>query len=302
MKVLIGGGSGLVGTALMKELQHQHIPFSYLSTSREKLGERFGGKGYYWKPDTGEIDMNSLEGVTHIVNLAGASVAKRWTPSYRAEIVNSRVQSTLTLKKAIEEAGKENIEKMVSASAVGIYPSSRSRLYTESESTPGGGFLSEVVRTWEDTVSQIDQMGVPTVMLRIGLVLAREGGALPKLLGPVKWGIGAAFGSGEQWQSWIHIKDLASMFRFVLEEEVQGVFNAVAPNPVSQEKLVNAMAEVTGRPVFLPPIPGFALKLVLGDMSSVLLDSQRVSSRRIQEAGFAFEFTNIRTALEDLLK
>ncbi len=301
MKVLIGGGTGLVGTELMQELKRNHIPFAYLSTSREKLKDRFQGKGFYWNPDLGEIDMNAFEGVTHVVNLAGSSIAQRWTPANREKILNSRIQSTLTLRKAIEEVGNENIEKFVSASAIGIYPSSRSRLYTESEPDTGKGFLAEVVRSWEEATLQVARLGVPEVRLRIGLVLAREGGALPKLLAPVKWGFGAAFGTGEQWQSWIHIKDLASILRFALEEDITGVYNAVAPNPVSQEKLVKMMGEVTGRPVWLPAIPSLLVKLAFGEMSAVLLESQRVSSRKLQEAGFRFEYVNLRSALEDLL-
>jgi len=291
-----------VGTELMQELKRNHIPFAYLSTSREKLKDRFQGKGYYWNPGLGEIDMNAFEGITHVVNLAGSSIAERWTPANREKILNSRIQSTLTLRKAIVEVGHENIEKFVSASAIGIYPSSRSRLYTENEPDTGKGFLAEVVRSWEEATLQVAQLGVPEVRLRIGLVLAREGGALPKLLTPVKWGFGAAFGSGEQWQSWIHIRDLASIIRFALEEEeIAGVYNAVAPNPVSQEKLVKAMGDVTGRPVWLPAIPGLLVKIAFGEMSAVLLESQRVSSRKLQDAGFRFDYVNIRSALEDIL-
>lgn len=301
MKVLIGGATGLVGTALMQELQRHHIPFAYLSTSADKLGDRFQGKGYYWNPLLGEIDMNAMDGVTHVVNLAGATVAQRWTRAQREAIRESRIQSTQTLKKAMEGAGPENIEKYVSASAIGIYPSSRSRLYSESETLIGGGFLAEVVRLWEDAVNGIEHAGIPVAILRIGLVLSREGGALPKLAAPVKWGVGSVLGSGEQWQSWIHISDLAAMFRFALEEEITGVYNAVAPNPVSQEKLIKAIAEITGRPLWLPGVPAVLLKMILGEMASVVLESQRVSCRKIQEAGFRHQFTNLRSALEDLL-
>lgn len=291
----------MVGTALMQELQRQHIPFAYLSTSREKLVDRHGGKGFYWNPSLGEIDMNAMDGITHILNLAGANVAKRWTPAYKKEILQSRIETAETLKKAIGEVGAESIEKYVSASGIAIYPSSRTRLYTEELDEPASGFLSEVVQAWEAAAMAIQDAGVPVSILRIGLVLSREGGAFPKILQPIKFGVGAAFGNGEQWQSWIHIQDLVAMFRYVLEEDLPGVYNAAAPNPVSQEKLVRAMAEVAGMPLWLPPIPAFVLKLAMGEMSSVLLESQRVSSQKIQQSGFEFRFTNIRNAVSDLL-
>ena len=178
--------------------------------------------------------------------------------------------------------------------------SSFTEFYNEAASA-GAGFLSETVGQWEVAVGAFRDLGIPCGMLRIGLVLAREGGVLPVLARPVRWGLGAPLGSGQQWQSWIHLEDLVSMFRFAMDHRLEGPYNAVAPNPVTNRKLTCEVAQVLGKPFWLPRVPSWALKLLMGDRSRLLLDSPRVSSEKVPMAGFAFSFPNLRHALEELL-
>ena len=159
-----------------------------------------------------------------------------------------------------------------------------------------------MVIQWEDEIQKFEALGFKPVIVRIGLVLSEKGGALPQIATPVKNYVGAALGSGEQWQSWIHVKDLARMFLFLAKKEYHGLFNGVAPNPITNKRLTKEIAKVFGKPLFLPNIPEFVMKVILGEMSTLLFASQRVSSRKIEKIGFNFHFQNICTALEDLRK
>jgi hypothetical protein len=239
--------------------------------------------------------------VSVIVNLAGATIAKRWTPSYRKEIQQSRTDSLQTLQNGLSGLDSHQVEYLLSASAIGIYPSSLTEFYTEDNKTADAGFLGQTVVKWEQAAAQFSELGIPQGILRIGLVLAGQGGALPEIARPVRLGLGAPLGSGQQWQSWIHLKDLAGMMRFCLEERLEGIYNAVAPNPVTNQKLTREVAAVLKRPLWLPKVPAWALRMVLGKMSQLLLASQRVSSEKIESEGFAFQYKNVQRALADLL-
>jgi uncharacterized protein (TIGR01777 family) len=189
----------------------------------------------------------------------------------------------------------------LSASAIGIYASSLTEFYTEGSGQTDDGFLGETVRMWENAAMEVGQLGIPVGIFRIGLVLAGQGGALPQLTKPIRLGLGAPLGSGEQWQSWIHLEDLAGMLRFALEERLEGIYNAVAPNPVTNQKLTREAARILHKPIWLPNVPSWALKLAFGAMSQLLLSGQRVSSEKIEMEGFDFKFKNVHQALEDLL-
>ncbi len=302
MRILITGATGLIGRAITDILIRQGSTVHYLTTSRDKLKSEGNTKGFYWNPKGGEIDMACFDGVSAIINLAGAGISKKWTKSYKKTVLDSRVQSLKTLHSALKKIDTSNIASFVSASAIGIYPSSLGTLYAEDEKHVDDSFLGRVVEAWENEINTFKDFSFPVTKVRIGLVLSMAGGALPQMVKPILYYVGAPFGNGEQWQSWIHIEDLARMFIYLIENKEKGVFNGVAPNPVTNTKLTKEIAEVVDRPLLLPNIPKGAMKLILGEMAYILFASQRVSSKKIQEKGFEFNFHNLHGALEDLLK
>lgn len=300
MKVLITGATGLVGKAIVSELNDKGVHVNYLTTSKEKLVAKDNYKGFYWNPSKKEIDLKCFDDVTAIINLAGASISNRWTTTYKALVLDSRIDSLRTLHEGIQNSGTKNITSFVSASAIGIYPNSFSSFYTEEEQSVDDSFLGDVVKAWEEEIETFTNFDFSVAKIRIGLVLSKNGGALSQMARPIKNYVGAAFGTGEQWQSWIHLQDLARMFVFVLTNNLQGVFNGVAPNPVTNTKLTKELAKVLERPILLPNVPEFAMKAILGEMSYLLYTSQRVSSKRIEKKGFKFNLTSICGALETI--
>jgi uncharacterized protein (TIGR01777 family) len=210
------------------------------------------------------------------------------------------LNSLRTLSTGFAKAGTEGIFSLVSASAIGIYPDSASHYYEEEERAVDDGFLGKVVRQWEKEADGFKKFNIRVAKIRTGLVLSRSGGMLPAMEKPVRNYVGAAFGTGEQWQSWIHITDLARMYLYVIREELEGTYNGVAPNPVTQNKMLRKLADIMNKPLLLPNIPHGLMKLVLGEMSTLLYASQRVCSKKIEQHGFDFHYSNICTALENL--
>lgn len=302
MTVLITGATGLVGSRITAQCRERNWTVHYLTTSKEKIVSEPGYKGFYWDPSKGDMDMACFEGVNAIINLAGANIAQRWTSSNKELILNSRLDSLRTLAAGLGQLGDHQILSLVSASAIGVYPSSYTNYYTESDEAKDDGFLGTVVEAWENQADAFKDLGLKVAKLRIGLVLSQDDGFLPKITKPVRYYAGAAMGSGQQWQSWIHIDDLARMFLFLVENEEEGIFNGVAPNPVTNAKLTREVAAVLEKPLFLPNIPKTLLHLALGDMAQIIFASQRVSSRKIEGEGFSFQFCNLHPALVDLLQ
>jgi len=300
MKILITGATGLVGQQIVRLCHQSAIDVHYLTTSKSKLSSDTHYKGFYWNPVSGEIDINCFEDVEVIIHLAGATVAKRWTNKYKKEIIDSRVKTTDLMLTSLKKM-KHSVRHIVSASAIGIYPDSFRNYYMEDTLEKDTGFLGEVVCKWEESVQEFTTQQIEVSLLRIGLVLSTQGGAFPKISEPIKKGIGAVFGNGKQWQSWIHLEDLARLFMHVVQEELTGVFNAVAPNPVSNERLINIVAKHMGRKILLPNVPKFMMKLVLGEMHTLLFGSQRVCSAKVLETGFQFNYDNITMAVANLL-
>ena len=299
-RLLIAGATGLVGQEIVKQCHDQNIAVNYLSTSKSKLENKTNYKGFYWNPKLGEIDSQCFNDVDVIINLAGSTIAKRWTDSYKEEIEKSRVDALQLLYKAIENESVP-IKHLISASAIGVYPDSLTHYYDEDFKDFDNRFLSDVVRSWEKEANRFKKLNIKVSKIRIGIVLSNKGGALPQLVKPIKLFAGSALGSGNQWQSWIHIKDLAALFLFVMQNKLEGKFNGVAPNAVTQKELVKDIAEAFQRPIILPAVPGFMLKLILGEMSALVLESQRVSSKKIERLGYKFKYYHLKPALEDLL-
>ncbi|MEM9078298.1 MAG: TIGR01777 family oxidoreductase [Bacteroidota bacterium] len=300
MRVLITGATGLVGKAITKVLHDQGMSVHYLTTNKEKIVSSKNYQGFFWNPAKGEIDVACFDGVTSIINLAGSTIAKKWTPAYKKKILSSRIDSLSTLKYGVDQLDSSQIDHFISASAIGIYPSSQVDLCDEKDVGVDDSFLGEVVQKWEKKISEFEKFPFNVATLRIGIVLSDKGGALPKMAKPIKSFVGAAMGNGEQWQSWIHIDDLAEMFVFAMTHNLKGVFNAVAPNPVTNAKMTNELAKALKRPLFLPNVPRFVIKLLLGEMSYLLFASQRVCSKRIEKKGFTFQYPNIGPALSNI--
>ena len=298
--ILITGATGLVGKALVKECLSKGFNIHYLTTSKSKISSKKNYKGFYWNPQLDQIDPKCFEGVSTVINLAGSSIAQRWTKVSKSTILSSR-KNALELLYSTIETHKFPIKHVISASAIGIYPDSKTRYYKEDFQGTDASFLRTVVRSWEGALKSFKSLGVLTTALRIGIVLDANEGALPKISGPIKGYIGSALGSGEQWQSWIHIDDLVSIFLFILESDIEGVFNAVAPNPVQQKDFVKSVAKVLKRPLFFPNVPEIVLNFALGEMSAIALESQRVSAQKIQNLGFDYKYHELDAALNHLL-
>jgi hypothetical protein len=300
MKVLITGATGLVGSELVSQCHERGFAVNYLTTSKNKIVSEKNHQGYFWNLTTKEIDLRCFNDVSVIINLAGSSISKRWTNEYKKEILSSRLDSLELLKESLLKIGNTTVKSIVSASAIGVYPDSISNFYTENETEIDDSFLGEVVSLWENKVNEFKDLGLAVAKVRIGLVLSGSGGALPEMAKPINYYVGSAFGSGEQWQSWIHVFDLAGIFLHIAALNLEGTFNGVAPNPVTNNKLVKEIAKALEKPLLLPNIPKFFMQTILGDMSYILFSSQRVSSKKIEEEGFIFKYTNICQALADI--
>lgn len=301
MTILVTGATGLIGQELVGLLLQNGHTVHYLSTSRTKLVSNSSYKGYYWNPKTAEIDVAAFTDVDVIVHLAGANVAQRWTTDYKEEIIQSRVLSTQLLFKTLQQI-THKVTQIVAASAIGIYPNSLSSIYHETDLDIDDSFLGNVVKRWESEVSQFEKLEMVVTKIRIGIVLAKDGGALKEMAKPIRMGLGAAFGSGQHYQSWIHIHDLAAIFYFVIQNKLAGVYNGVSPYPVTNEDLTKAIARTIEKPLFLPNIPQFVMKLLLGEMHEILFSSQHVSSRKLLDENFQFKYASLDKALAELLK
>lgn len=299
MKILITGATGTIGSELVKLLLAKNHSVNYLTTSKSKIESKSNYNGFYWNPEQGKIDENCLYGVDAIVHLAGANISKRWTNAYKQEIIESRTLSAELLYNLIRKTPNQ-VRQFVSASGTASYPESHTKGYDETTVDTEDSFIPNVVKKWEESADRFQVLNIKVCKLRTGIVLSSLGGALPELVKPIKLGFGAAMGSGKQIQSWIHITDLVQMYYFALENQLEGIYNAVAPNPISNKELTVAIAKVLKKPLFLPNIPQFVMQLVLGEMSYLLFSSKNLSSEKIQNLGFKFKFPKIKEALNDL--
>ncbi len=298
MKILISGASGLVGKHLIPTLKAKNHEIYKLVRKTPKADDEIE-----WDAEKGfsETEQAKLENFDAVVHLAGDNVAsENWSDEKKRKIKDSRVVGTRVLVDALKKT--ENPPKIfVSASAVGFYGDRKDEILTE-DSKHGEGFLPDVCMAWEDEIERANEFA-RVAFLRIGVVLAKDGGALEKMLTPFKFGVGGTVGSGKQWMSWIAIDDLIKIFDFALENEnLRGAVNAVAPNPVTNAEFTETLGKVLHRPTVLP-IPEFAIKLLFGEMGeTLLLQGARVLPKKLESAGFEFEFTNLEDAMRHAIK
>lgn len=258
-------------------------------------------QSYAWDLVTKYIDPELPHEVHAIVNLAGTSIAGgRWTPRRKASIINSRVESNQFLYFLLQ-SGRIKASKFVSAAAMGYYGDWGQTWIGEDQKPQGDGFLQESCLLWEESIEKVSSSGVKTIWFRIGLVLAREGGALPQLKLPFKFGLGLYFAADDAYQSWIHIQDLGRMFAYAIKHDLpSGAYNAAAPNPVENIVFANAMKAMFKHPTLLLRMPPFVTRLLLGEMSEILLTGVRMNTEKIRNTGFEFNFKIIDEALQDL--
>jgi uncharacterized protein (TIGR01777 family) len=301
MKVLVTGSTGLVGTALVSVLANAGHTVCRLvrPASRSTSGLKAGFE-VAWNPITGELGGAAV-GADAVVNLAGAPIADhRWTPERKALLRSSRVDATGAL---VASLAKMNARPrvLVSASAIGYYGNRGDEILSE-QSAPGNDFLAERTRDWEAEAVKAEALGIRVVRARIGIVLAEHGGALPKMMLPFKLGLGGRIGSGRQWMSWVTLEDTVTILKLALEDgAVRGAINVVAPNPVRNAEFASALAATLRRPALFP-VPGFLLRLAMGEMAdALLLASQRVLPKALEKLGYKFLQPELGSALRSVL-
>lgn len=297
-KVLISGGSGLVGTKLTEVLNEKGYEVAILST--RKNFTRKNAKVYFWDIEKGEIEESAFENTDHIIHLAGAGVAdSRWTESRKKEIYDSRIDTTNLFYQYLSKI-EHKVKTFVSTSAIGIYEKDSDEVLKEN-TPPADNFLAHVCIDWEKEANKIEKLGLKVVIIRTGIVLDLNGGAMKEMLKTAPFFL-STLGSGAQIYSWIHIDDLCRMYLHALENKnMQGAFNGVAPNPVSQKKIMEVIKVEKNTLAPILPAPSFALKIALGEMSEVVLGSQNCSAEKIEKTGFKFEFDTIEKAIKNLL-
>lgn len=305
-KIVIAGGTGLIGSKLAEMLQKRGYAVTILTRSN-KNGSPSGIAFSQWSPNEGIIDKQVIASADVVVNVSGENVAdKRWSDKRKKEILQSRIESTELLLNTIKDANAR-VQSYISASAIGWYgpDTKETRQKGFNESAPHhDDYLGNTCKLWEDAAHKAEGLGIRTVILRTGIVLAKEGGALKEFIKPVRRGIAAIIGSGNQMISWIHIEDLCRMYSSAIENEsINGVYNAAAPQPVTNEQLTLELAKQKRKTAFIPiHVPSFFIKILLGEMSIEVLKSTTVSADKIKNAGFQFLFPGIQSAVADLIK
>lgn len=283
-----------MGSHLTSALLAKGYKVSHLS---RKAGNNNQVKTFIWDINKGIIDDHCIDGVDTIVHLAGSGIAeKHWTNARKKDLINSRVKSIKLVYELLKRK-QHQVTSVVSASGIGYYSNRGDELLIET-SAPTTDFISQCCVQWEAAVDEGEKLGLRVLKFRTGVVLDKEGGALPTLAQPIKLYIGSPIGTGKQWVPWIHWQDVVDMYLMGVDnQQLSGVYNMVAPNPVTNKQLTLAVAKHLHKPIWAPNVPGFLLKLVLGQMSSIVLGSTRVSAQKIENAGYKFKFAALETAL-----
>jgi len=300
MKVLITGATGLIGSQIVKDCIKSNISVNFLTTSKKKITRSEMVNGFYWNPKNKIIDLDCFKGVDSIIALSGSSISKLWTKANKRKIINSRVESLEFLKESIKEKNIP-IKRLVSASGVSLYPDSLEEEFSENQTNFDDSFLAEVINRWENAAKSFKTIGVDVAIIRIGLVLSLESGVLKETIKPMNFGFGVIFGSGNQYQSWIHIEDISKLFIFILEKKLKGIYNGVSPNFIKNSEFTKIISSVHSIAMFNIKIPRIFFNIIFGEMHVLLFKSHKISSRKIQDEGFSFKFDNLKDAVENLI-
>lgn len=298
--VLITGGTGLVGKHLSNKLQERGYSVSFLSRTSQKT---LSIKTFKWNYQKQTIDNGVFNKVDYIIHLAGANIGgKRWTNSRKQLIIDSRVKTGQLIFDKIKEQ-KKSLKAFISASAIGYYGTiTTDKIFKETD-LPANDFLGNVCNQWEKIADKFEEKGIRTVKIRTGVVLTEKEGALSKMITPVKMGIGSAIGTGKQYLPWIHIDDLCEIYIKAIEDnQMNGVYNAVSPDYKTSKDFTKILASVLNKPFWLPNVPPIIMKLVFGEMSDLLLKGSRISADKILKTGYEFQFSDLKSALTNLIK
>jgi len=297
--ILITGGTGLIGRYLSKKLKDKGYSVAILGRASNLNADI---PTYTWDIEKNEIEQKAIESADYIIHLAGANIGdKRWTAKRKKLILESRVNTGRLIFDKIK-TNKNRLKAFISASAIGYYGTITSdKIFSETD-PPSGDFLGETCQQWEQLADNFEKLGIRTVKIRTGVVLTNQGGALAKIRMPIKMGIGSAIGNGRQYMPWIHIDDLCDIYIKAIEEtEMKGAYNAIAPAHQTNRDFTKTLARILNKPFWFPNIPGIVMKIILGEMSAILLKGSRVSSEKIIHAGYQFKFPDLESALVDLL-
>ncbi|WP_338753368.1 TIGR01777 family oxidoreductase [Bacillus sp. FJAT-52991] len=299
MKVAIAGGTGFVGRAVTVELLKNGYDV-YILTRHTNGKTNTEHKKYVKWMTADAIPEQDLQDVEVFINLAGESLnSGRWTEERKQRILDSRISSTKEIIRIIEQLPNKP-EVFVNASAIGYYPISNTEAFTESSTAVGSSFLAHTVKLWEEVAQQAEALGIRTVLTRFGVILGKEDGALPRMALPYQLFAGGKIGSGKQWMSWIHMTDVARAILFTIEnKDIRGPVNVTAPSPETMDQLGKALAKTLHRPHWLF-VPSIVLKIVLGEMSTLVLDGQKVLPEKLLSHQFTFRFPDIESALQDI--
>lgn len=296
--VLITGANGLIAKELAKKIGNE-FEVRFLTRKKRQTNE------YEWDLQKKIMDESALENVSHIIHLAGANISeKRWTAERKKELIASRVDSAALLRSTLRK--KEiKLKSFISASGINFYGTlTTEKIFSEND-PPGHDFLSEVVVLWERAADHFKEHNLAerVVKIRTAVVLSEKEGALKKMLPPIEYGIGSALGSGKQYMPWIHSEDICSIYEFALKHPtLHGAYNAVSPQHATNVDLTRKIAQVLHKPLFMPNVPGFILKLMFGELANAILEGSRASSQKIQSTGFQFKFPDLKETLQDLLR
>ncbi|WP_374464117.1 TIGR01777 family oxidoreductase [Chryseobacterium sp.] len=296
--VLITGAGGMIAKELAKKIGKDY-EIRFLTRNRKQEN------GYEWDIKKGTVDETAFDNVSHIIHLAGANISeKRWTPERKRELISSRVDSAELLRTALRK-NRIKLKSFISASGINFYGTKTSeKIYVETD-PPGNDFLSEVVVLWERAADDFKEQDLAerVVKIRTAVVLSEKDGALKKMVPPVQYYMGSPLGTGKQYMPWIHIEDICSIYEFALKNPaIEGVYNAVSPQHATNKELTKKIAKVLGKPLWMPNVPGFVLKLIFGELASAILEGSRASSQKILDTGFHFKFPDLEKALRDILK
>lgn len=299
-KILIAGGTGLVGTRLSQLLNERGDEVVHLSRKKNTSAKYLT---YVWDTENGTIEADAFEGVDYVINLAGAGIADRlWTSSRKKLLIDSRVKGTALLTKYIKALAQKP-KAFLSAAAIGVYGDRGDEVLTEDSAVGTKGFMVKCCVEWENAIQvAAAENGIRTVAFRIGIVLSTKGGALPKMLLPLNFFTASYFGDGAQWYSWVHIDDICQMFIKGMEAEtMEGIYNATTSNPLTNKDLTKRMVKALGKRALVIPAPTAALRMGMGEMADVVLNSNKVLPKRLEAAQFSFQFPVFEEAVKDVV-